>query len=433
MGDEDAADFAAERARLLRKMERERRARETAETLLETKSLELFRARETAEADRHLLTQAIGALEDGFAIVDNEGRLVLWNGGLLSLLGQPVGEDLLGRFLAAMLADLAPRAIKLEGDSSPVPLHALGTAIYQARAVEIELEDNRLFLVRAGSRTDTGRPVTIQDRTASRFVERRLRESQKHEALGTLAGGIAHEINTPTQYITDNLQFLLDGLAEVLAAFDELAVKAGDTADMVAETHDLAFLRTELPEAARQGLEGARQIQRIVSAIRLYSHPVGEEKVALDVGEVIQEAVTISRNEWKYVADLSVVIEPGLPPVVAFADGIRQLALNLVVNAAQALAERAAGSAGRIVIDVRRVDDDVVVSFDDNGPGVPDSIAEKVFDPFFTTKPPGKGTGQGLAICRRIVVEDHGGRFTLTKSDLGGARFLAVLPITDPK
>lgn len=432
MGDEDANDFGAERARLLRKVERERRARETAETLLETKSLELFRARETAEADRRLLTQAIGAMEDGFAIVDEEGRLALWNGGLLTLMALPVGEDLLGRSLSALVEDLAPRAITVEGDPRPVPLEGFSAAIDQARSVEIELEDKRVFSIRAGFLTDTGRPVTIQDQTARRFIEGRLRESQKQEALGTLAGGIAHEINTPTQYISDNFRFLLDGLGDVLAAFDDLAVEVGDKAKAVAEIHDLAFLRTEMPEAARQGLEGARQIQKIVSAIRLYSHPVGEEKTALDIGDVIQGAVTISRNEWKYVADLSVAIEPDLPAVDAFADGIRQLALNLVVNAAQAIAEQGAESAGRIVIDVRRVGGDVVLTFDDNGPGVPDSIVEKVFDPFFTTKPPGKGTGQGLAICRRIVVEDHGGRFTLTNSELGGARFQAVLPIADP-
>jgi len=249
-----------------------------------------------------------------------------------------------------------------------------------------------------------------------------LLQSHKLQSIGQLAAGIAHEINTPTQYVGDNLAFL----RRAFAALVEIVQSVGPLLDAARDAHPaetsaietrlkklkLAFVLKEVPKAIEQSLDGVARVSSIVAAMKEFSHPSGGELSNVDLNEAIRTTVTVARNEWKYVADLALELDPELPHVPCMRDEINQAILNLVVNAAHAIADvNANGSSGRGKIIVRtRVDGQhVVIDVQDTGTGIPERVRGRIFDPFFTTKPVGRGTGQGLAIARTVVVDKHKG------------------------
>ena len=272
-------------------------------------------------------------------------------------------------------------------------------------------------------------------------MEVELRQAQKLESIGHLAAGIAHEINTPTQYIGDNTRFIqesLEGLFgaldAVLSLFDATSSPSMDrieaTREVVAKA-DLEFLREELPKATRESLEGVARVAKIVGAMKEFSHPGTVDKTFTDLNRAIESTITISRNEWKYVADLEVELDPSLPSVPCYPSEINQVVLNLVVNAAHAIAEtvRATGGKGRIAVRTRREEDWALIQVEDSGAGIPEAIRDRVFDPFFTTKGVGKGTGQGLAIAHSVVVDKHGGTIGFDTALGQGTIFTVRLPL----
>ena len=279
-------------------------------------------------------------------------------------------------------------------------------------------------------------------------TQARLLQAQKLESIGQLAAGIAHEINTPTQYVSDNHTFLkraIDSLLEVLDASLEVvaaAQSAGvamDGVDAVAAAASrtrLDWLRRQIPAAFEQSQEGLNRITTIVGAMKTFSHPSFGEKEAVELDDLIRTTITVSRNEWKYVADLETDFDESLPPVPCLRNEISQVVLNLIVNAAHAITARIADSTdrGHIRVVTRRTADSAEIRVEDDGTGIPDSIRERVFDPFFTTKPVGKGTGQGLAIVYSAVVERHGGQVTLETEVGKGTTFIVRLPLRpDPE
>ena len=289
--------------------------------------------------------------------------------------------------------------------------------------------------------------ATGLDITERKELEMKLSHGQKLESIGRLAAGIAHELNTPTQYVGDNTHFLteaFDDLRQVLAVYDRLvdAARGGrvdpaliEDVATIREEHDLENLLEEIPRALEQGLEGLTRITEIVQAMKEFSHPGSENKVATDINRVIRNTATIARNEWKYCALLTLDRDPALPTVMCHGGEVGQVILNMIVNAAQAIGtqEKPSGAPlGRIAITTRHEDPNVVVCISDDGPGIPQQLQELVFDPFFTTKPVGKGSGQGLAISRAVITEKHGGDLTLTSSPEGGTTFAIALPINPP-
>jgi len=271
-------------------------------------------------------------------------------------------------------------------------------------------------------------------------MEVQLRQAQKLEALGTLAGGIAHEINTPTQYVGDNVRFLeasfadvcivLDRAAELGAAAEaepNLAPLAGALRAAEAAA-DLDFLRDEIPTAIAQSLDGVDRIRQIVLAVKEFSHPDVKEVSAIDLNHAIETTITVSRNQWKYVAELETALAPDLPPVPCRGGEINQVILNLIVNAAHAIEAKGAGI-GKIAVATACVDGWAEIRVSDTGTGIPAEIRERIFDPFFTTKAPGKGTGQGLAICHTIVVQKHGGSIQVESEPGVGTTFVVRLPL----
>ncbi len=273
-----------------------------------------------------------------------------------------------------------------------------------------------------------------------------LLQSQKMESIGQLAAGMAHEINTPIQYVADNVRFVLRSYGPVINAA-ELAFtllddwKKGQVCDADVAACDAAFkrlkfdyIRDNVPAALSQSLEGLNRVASLVAAMKDFSHPSSSTKEFIDISDVITVATTVARNEWKYVADLQVTIPPDFPQVPCLRNEVGQAIMNLVVNAAHSIAElahkRGDFEKGRIAIDVRKNEDWAEIRVSDTGAGIAPEIRSRVFDPFFTTKPVGRGTGQGLAITYSYIVDKHEGQISF-ESEVGrGTTFLIRLPLT---
>lgn len=291
-----------------------------------------------------------------------------------------------------------------------------------------------------------GVTVIGADITERKQMERQLAQSQKLRSIGQLASGIAHEINTPTQYVGDNTRFLLDAFADlmrVLGAYGELlaAVRCGgfcpervQAVDEAVHLADVDYLSAEIPVAIRHTLEGVERIAKIVRAMKEFAHPGREEKVMADLNGIIETTLTVARNEWKYVADVVTDFDPSLPPVACHPGEINQVVLNLIVNAAHAIEEAIgskAGGKGVITVTTRRCNGWARIRVQDTGAGIPVAVQPLIFDPFFTTKPVGRGTGQGLAICHPVIVEKHAGRISF-ESEVGrGTAFTIELPLAE--
>ena len=282
------------------------------------------------------------------------------------------------------------------------------------------------------------------DVTDHKRLETELHQAQKLESIGQLAAGIAHEINTPIQYVGDNTRFLQNSFVDLLAAVD----KYGDSLSSMGHDGvwteqasrieseikdlDLDFLREEIPPAIEQSLEGIERVAEIVRAMKDFSHPGTDEKTPIDLNKAIGTTMTVCRNKWKYVADVATEFDPDLPPVTCLPGEVNQVFLNLITNAADAIGEAlgdASNKKGEIAISTRRDADWIEVRVRDTGAGIPREVRSRIFDPFFTTKEVGKGTGQGLAISHHAIVGKHGGELTFETQVGKGTTFIVRLPV----
>ena len=298
------------------------------------------------------------------------------------------------------------------------------------------------------------------DVTGRKILESQLVQAQKLESIGQLAAGIAHEINTPTQYVGDNLEFLkgaFEDLDRLRTAHDELLAKMGTVPSAVsprtetglspflldealtakiaelAEDAGVDYLAAQIPKAIDQSIEGVQRVASIVNAMKEFSHPGGKEKELVDLNHCIESTITVSRNEWKYVAEVEKDLDSGLPHVPCLPGEFNQVILNIIVNAAHAIADVAGEGSerkGTITVTTRRDGDWVEVRISDTGSGIPEKARTRIFDPFFTTKEVGKGTGQGLAISHSVIVDKHGGTLTFETEMGKGTTFIIRLPIS---
>ena len=293
--------------------------------------------------------------------------------------------------------------------------------------------------------TDTGLLILVQDVTEKHAIDDQWRSAQKMEAIGQLAAGIAHEINTPIQYVGDNTQFLKESweqAANILELAQQLrkgvSESGSDTPvcaqfDASVKAADLSYLREEVPKAIDQTLDGVERVAKIVRAMKEFSHPGSEDKQAVDLNKAVEATVTIARNEWKYVADVELRLDHDLPLVMCLAGEINQVLLNLLVNAAHAIAEaqlRTGRNRGAITISTLREGPWVELRIQDSGTGIPEHIRDKIFDPFFTTKEVGKGTGQGLTLAQTVVVKKHSGQIWFETEPGNGTTFFVRLPFS---
>jgi two-component system, NtrC family, sensor kinase len=274
-------------------------------------------------------------------------------------------------------------------------------------------------------------------------VQEQLQQSHKMEAIGQLAAGIAHEINTPIQYVSDNAVFLreswavLERIVSVAAkVHDEwqvgsLSVRTREDLDKCFAGSDIDYIANEVPRAIDETFEGARQVAKIVRAMNEFAHPGSANKCPCDLNHAIENTITFSRNAWKYVARMETSLDKQMPLVPCRLDQINQVTLNLIVNAAHSIGEVAGdgvGQLGTIRIETEYADGWATIRVSDTGAGIPEAIRGRIFEPFFTTKQPGKGTGQGLSMARVIVVQ-HGGEIWFESERDKGTTFFLRLPV----
>ncbi len=372
---------------------------------------------EDLRKSHEFLDKIINTMRDPVVVEDDQHRFVLLNDAFCALAG--LGRE---KLLGGTVRDwLAPAdAARILGRNEAI-LRTGQDATHEECVSELagssrtQLIKQSVYIDPAGKRFLV---AVIRDMTESQHLEAELRMSQKLGAVGSLAAGIAHEINTPTQYVGDNIRFMQNAFVDLLPllqAWHELlplleagpvdAARLSQLHDMQAKS-DLPFITAEIPEAIRQSLDGVERIAQIVRAMRHMAHPDRGEKAAADINRLVQSTTTVSRNEWKYVADLELILDPTLPPVPCLAGELSQVILNLVVNAAHTIAEKLGENSpdkGKITITTQYLDPWVEVRISDTGLGIPVHVQQKIFEPFFTTKPVGKGTGQGLSLSRSVI------------------------------
>lgn len=279
-------------------------------------------------------------------------------------------------------------------------------------------------------------------KSENEYLERSLSQAEKMSALGTLASGIAHEINTPLQYVTDNIKFLnkffeiiekiMTENRELIEAVISEGVFENYTNKILdlSKSSDLNFYMDETPIALSQSMFGLEQVTSIVSAIREFSHPGVEKHDLIDINAIVKTAVSVCRNNYKYVADITCSYSDEIPRIIGNSGELHQLILNLIGNAAHAIEERFASLGGSISIETSMSADWVEVAVIDNGSGMDEATIKRAFDPFFTTKAPGQGTGQGLAIAYNIVHVKHRGKIKIASKINEGTTIKVQMPLT---
>jgi signal transduction histidine kinase len=283
------------------------------------------------------------------------------------------------------------------------------------------------------------------DVTDQRRLENELAQAQKLESVGRLAAGVAHEINTPVQFVSDSVSFVreaMDDLSDIVDKYRELrtatengnnVAEAAKAAEEAEDDADLDYILENAPVALDRARDGLGRVAAIVRSMKEFAHPDRKEMSQADLNQAIQSTLVIASNEYKYVAEVETAFEI-IPHVNCYAGEINQVVLNLIVNAAHAIGDvvRGTDKKGKIRVATRVLGDQVEIAITDTGKGIPVDVRSRIFDPFFTTKEVGKGTGQGLAIARSVVVDKHGGTLHFETEVGQGTTFYIRLPIAGP-
>jgi two-component system NtrC family sensor kinase len=401
----------------------------------------------TLQAEHNLadIRRLFARMPSLFIGLGQENRVLLWNARAEQILG-------------CRAADVVGRGL----ETCPIPwdqarvAEGLGHCGRSGEPVRIdgmvcdgpggERRELGVTLIPFGSRPLHGLHTVISgaDITTRRLLEEQLSRAQKMQAIGHLAAGIAHEISTPAQFVGDNTHFLkeaFDDLVRILDCFQAVVSAAREgrpppealaAADAAVRDLDLAYLVEEIPLAIDHILDGVGRISKIVRSMKFFAHPGDRAKAPLDLNEAIESTIIISRNAWKYVADVDTDLDPDMPPVPGQRGEINQVLLNLITNAAHAIAEKLGPGAtdkGRIRITSSHREEWAEIRIQDSGAGIPEAIRNQVFDLFFTTKEEGVGSGQGLAIAHSAIVEKHGGALTFDSAPGEGTTFIIRLPV----
>ena len=403
---------------------------------------ELRLQKEQAEASAREKAQILAGVQAFFISVAGDGTVNEWTSRAESIFGITASMAI-GRHFESLPVEWSWPAIgeamrKVTATGTVVRLEGVRLAVPGREEQYLELTLSPLYANGGLDYLFMGEDVTERMN-----LERELAQAQKLESIGQLAAGIAHEINTPTQFVGDNTRFLNDSFAqlrEMVGRYRALlaALRNGRVADETLrgleeaeKAVDLDYVLEEVPKAIAQSIEGIDRIARIVRAMKEFAHPDKGEKTVVGLNKAIESTITVARNEWKYVADMVTDFDPALPPVPCLPGEINQVILNLIVNAAHAIGDvvKEGGGKGTITVSTRLAGEWAEIRIRDTGTGIPEGIRERIFDPFFTTKEVGKGTGQGLAIARTVVTEKHGGSLTFESTVGTGTTFIIRLPV----
>lgn len=403
-----------------------------------------FGTKTTVSVDSHLLSEAIEQASMAVLITCPEGTIryvnetFLWESGYSR-------DELVGQ---------NPRLLKSEEHEAEFFEHMWATItegeVWHGQIVNMTKsgspyrKDMTIYSVKDGAGAITHFVSISRDVSRDLELEAQLRQSQKMEAIGQLASGIAHEINTPTQYIGDNIQFFRDSfgdiqlLLEKYAELGELVANGEDPSELAAwirakiESVDLEFLLAETPGAIERTLEGNNRVAEVVRAMKEFAHPSAEECTPTDINRAINNTISVSRNEWKYVAEMVTDLDPELPMVPCIPGAFNQVVLNIIVNASHAIADvvgEGVSERGTITVSTRSDGEWAEIRIQDTGTGIPEHLRHKIYNPFFTTKEAGRGTGQGMAIVRSVVVDRHGGTLDFETEVGKGTTFIVRLPL----
>lgn len=397
-------------------------------------------------SEKEELDVALYNIRDGVISTDVDDCIVLTNKAVTDITGWKK-EELIGisiiDFFEMLHADFSSLAGKSK-ISTIFGMNEVGNE-QSSEAMEIETKQGSkkiIFSTSAPVKTVTndlkGFIYILKDITEQVKMETQLHVSQKMEAVGQLAAGIAHEINTPMQYILDNTLFVKDSFKQVsdyikIIESDKVLIENNNLISSKRSEIDLDYILSEVPEAIKQTEVGIQRVSKIVLAMKDFSHHGQNEKIMADINRGIEVTATISKNEWKYYADLELKLAENLPQVYCNIDEINQVVLNMIVNAAHAIQEKQIknniNEKGKIVISTYATMKEVIIEITDTGNGIPPHIKEKIFDPFFTTKEVGKGSGQGLAIAHNIIIKNHQGSIFVDSVPGVGTTFNIQLPI----
>jgi len=391
------------------------------------------------EENEIMLSTILNSIHSGILVVDAQSKLVMEaNDSAINMINA-TKDKILGTDINGLLpAEMANLLSEMHEQS--------GSKIKETKLIVSEDKIVPVLLSSTLIRIDSGEHLVLclTDITERKIAEYELAHDQKLKSIGSLAAGIAHEINTPTQFVSDNTRFLQDAFGD----FDSLHQKyrllvdeseqSGRFKTLVSEIRaitdeiDVEFLNEEIPTSIHQSLDGLSRISTIVNAMRDYAHPEIKEMKASNINKLIENAITVGRNEWKYSAKIVTDLDGSIPPVSCIPGEISQVILNMLINAVHAIQdtfEEGCDQMGLIKIKTGLYDDWAEISISDNGSGIPDKIKNSIFDPFFTTKEVGKGTGQGLALVRNVIVEKHAGTINIESKINEGSEFIIRLPM----
>lgn len=416
-------------------------------------AFERHRHLQTIESEKQTLTRTLLGLADGVISISTSGCITLMNAAAGEILEVSPAEAS-QKPLAAVLRMQDPSDTqRLETFLQQLPLG--GPHDLPATLMHIELPSKlRKIISLRGSPLQSPEPslrggvLMFRDCTEQIRLDAQHALSQKMESIGRLAAGIAHEINTPMQFIGDNRRFLADalqGFSTVLKKYKsefEQLTQGKDVQEVKQEISrteqeaDLVFLEEEIPQALAQMEEGVKRVSSIIAAVKNFSHPSQGSRTLSDINRGIEDTIMISRNEWKYHAELITALSPTLPLIPCFLDEFNQVILNMIINAVHAIEgciQQGRYKRGKILISTGVRENHAMVTIRDDGGGIPTELLPRIFDPFFTTKPIGKGTGQGLAIAHDIIVQRHQGRIEVESEPGKGTTFKLLLPLKDPE
>jgi len=404
--------------------------------------------------EKELLSTTLMSIGEGVIVTDKEGFITLINRSAEKITGFAAVESLDQPIINILpLHDSATQEAYADVIDSLIALDVTSKTGGEYKSPTLICRNGSKLLLststsalRSALGEVVGYVIVFQDITERHRFESQTNLSLKMEAIGQLAAGIAHEINTPTQYIGDNLKFLNKAFSrytELLDIYQQtleehlgqaVSQKTLDSLTEVKRQKKIQLYNSEVPNAVEEALEGIERVRKIVLAMREFTHPSEKEKKLADINHGIETTIAISRNEWKYVAEMEAHLDQNLPLVNCQIDEINQVILNMIVNAAQAIREKhPSGSEQKEMISISTCQDGqrVRIIIRDSGPGIPLAIRARIFDPFFTTKGIGKGTGQGLSLAHNIIVKKHHGTI-LVDSEVGkGTTFTIELPLDD--
>jgi PAS domain S-box-containing protein len=417
------------------------KAQEAAETADHAKGA-LLAELQAAHAETELFLRSIPSILIG---VDSSGRINRWNLTAINTFGVD-DRSAEGR----TLEDCGIRWLHTEMNAE-ITRWLTTKSIYRCENLAYEREGKTRFLglqvmrIPASNGAQIGFIITGADITERIGLEVQLRQAQKLEGIGQLAAGIAHEINTPTQYVGDNISFLKESWGSIAEFLNFCGtVRSECCPGPVSPEHleefcrlhekcDLEYLLKEIPSAIDQSMEGVGRVAKIVKGFKEFSHPGSEEKRAINLNQAIESTITVARHVWKYCAEVVTEFDTALPLVPCLVGEFNQVMLNLIVNSAHAIsdviAERGTTEKGTITIGTRQEGPWATISVADTGAGIPLEIQSRVFEPFFTTKEVGKGTGQGLALAHVAIVKRHQGQLSFESKVGQGTTFFVRLPL----